>query len=206
MSREPKPDASIGILGIGAADANRSQTANDPREPRRKVDLPAVLLFADNATVCVSVLDLSYDGCRIDCSLALLPGLTLTLSVLGLGKMPAYVRWYSNGFAGLSFRPEPIELVEETPREHERINLRAQILLRRSGVKGFYVDTTDISPTGCRVEFVERPSVGDRHWIKFEGLDALESTVRWVKGFNAGIEFNRAIYLPVFELLLARLR
>lgn len=87
-----------------------------------------------------------------------------------------------------------------------RISLRAQILLRQSGVKGVYVETTDVSHSGCRVEFVDRPRVGDRNWIKFDGLDALESTVRWINGFSAGIEFVRPIYPPVFELLLARLR
>ncbi len=176
------------------------------REARRNVKLPAVALLGDGSAVSVTVLDLSYDGCRIESELALLPGVQFTLSVLGLGKMPANVRWYSNGFAGLSFRPEPIESTTETPRQHERVSLEAKILLRRTGRKNYFVQTMDVSPAGCRVDFVDRPSVGERHWVKFDGLDALEGEVRWVEGFSAGLEFIRPIYPAVFELLLAKLR
>ena len=176
------------------------------REARRNVKLPAVAILGDGSAVSVTVLNLSYDGCRIGAPFVLSPGAQFTLSVLGLGKMQAYVRWYSDGFAGLSFSPEPIEPTTETPRQHERASLEAKILVRRTGRKNYFVQTTDVSPAGCRVEFVDRPSVGERHWIKFDGLDALEGEVRWVEGFSAGLEFIRPIYPAVFELLLARLR
>ncbi len=169
------------------------------------MDLPAVALLSDGSLVNVSVVDLSYDGCRIESALALLPGVQFTLSVLGLGKMPAYVRWCSDGFAGLAFRPEPIELAAETARQHDRRSLKAEILLRRTGKKNYYVQTSDVSPSGCKVEFVDRPLVGELHWVRFEGLEALEAEVRWVVGFSAGLKFVRPIYPPVFELLLARL-
>jgi len=120
--------------------------------------------------------------------------------------MTADVRWYSDGFAGLSFRPEPIEPTTEKPRQHERASLEAKILLRRTGRKNYFVQTVNVSPSGCRVDFVDRPSVGERHWVKFDGLDALEGEVRWVLGFSAGLEFIRPIYPAVFELLLAKLR
>lgn len=176
------------------------------REPRRNVELTALALLGDGSAVSVKILDLSYNGCRIQTALALLPGLQFTLSVVGLGKMPANVRWCSGGFAGLSFGPEPIEPVSETPRQHQRVTLNAQILLRRSGHKNYCVQTLDISSSGCRVQCVDRPSIGERHWVKFDGLDALEGEVRWIEGFTAGVEFMRPIYPAVFELLLAKLR
>ena len=177
----------------------------EPREARRMVELPAVALLGDGSAVNVRVLDLSYNGCRIESALALLPGVQFTLSVLGLGKMPANVRWYSDGFAGLSFRSEPIELITETPRQDERISLQAQIHLRRSGRKKYSVMTMDVSCSGCRVEFIDHPSVGERHYVKFDGLNALEAEVRWVEGLTAGLEFVRKIYPPVFELVLIKL-
>ncbi|MCY7338575.1 MAG: PilZ domain-containing protein [Sphingomonas bacterium] len=183
-----------------------NQKPKRPRKLRRNVELPAVAILGDGSVASVTVLNLSYDGCRIKSALALLPGVQFTLSVLGLGKMPANVRWYTDGVAGLSFRPEPIEPAAETPRQHKRVSLKAQILVRRSGRKNYFVQTSNVSPSGCRVEFVDRPSVGERHWVKFDGLDVLEAEVRWVERFSAGVKFIRPIYPAVFELLLARLR
>ena len=154
----------------------------------------------------VMVVDLSYDGCRISTPSILPVGQPFQISVLGLGKMPANVRWYSDGFAGLSFRPEPIEIRSETPREHIRVPLKAEFLLRRAGRKNYWAVTADLSPSGCSVEFIERPAVGERHWVKFDGMDALEADIRWVDGFSAGLQFLRPIYPAVFELLLAKLR
>lgn len=176
------------------------------RKPRREVALPAVALLCDGSPVSVTVLDLSYDGCKIESALALMPGVHFTLSVLGLGRMPAYVRWYANGFAGLSFSSDPIQYAAtETPRQHLRAALKAKIMVRRSGRQSYAVQTTDLSPSGCCVEFVDRPSEGERTWIKFDGLDAIEGEVRWIKGFSAGLQFVRPIYPAVFELLLAKL-
>lgn len=196
----------LSLLRSAASFSEKARKPGRAREARRDVKLPAVALLGDAAAVCVTVLDLSYDGCRIESALVLLPGVQFTLSVLGLGKMPANVRWYSNGFAGLSFRPDPIEPAAETPRQHERVSLEAKILLRRAGRKNYVVQTTDVSPSGCRIEFVDRPSLGERHWVKFDGLEAIEGEVRWVERFNAGLKFVRPIYPAVFELLLAKLR
>jgi len=182
------------------------QRRGRPRDVRRNLKLPAAAHFDDGSTCSVTVLDLSYDGCKIELAPPLSPGVQFTLSVLGLGKMPVNVRWNCNGFAGLSFRPDPIEPAPEKPRQHERASLIAKILLRRSGRKNYYVQTDDVSPSGCKVQFVDRPSMGEKHWVKFEGMDALEGEVRWVEGFSAGLEFIRPIYPAVFELLLAKLR
>ena len=41
------------------------------------------------------------------------------------------------------------------------------------------------SPQGCRCEFIERPNIGERVWVKFDGLEAIESEVRWLKETSA---------------------
>lgn len=175
------------------------------REPRRNVDLPAVAMFDDLSAVSIKVIDLSYNGCRIQTDLHLKVGAQFTLSVLGLGKMPASVRWSRDNFAGIAFGAEPIVPATETPRQQPRAALTAQVLIRRAGHKNYFVETMDVSPSGCRIAFVDRPSVGERHWVKFDGMDALEAEVRWVEGFEAGLEYARPIYPAVFEMLLARL-
>jgi hypothetical protein len=201
--------APIQTLGGSATAADReAQDANlkQPRQTRRCVTLPAVGLFGDGSAGCMTIVDLSYDGCKIKSDVAMTPGSQFNLSVRGLGKIPASVRWSDEGFAGLSFQDEPIESTSKTPRQHERASLTAQVLLRRSGRNNYHVQTLDLSPSGCRINFVDRPSVGERHWIKFDGMEALEAEVRWVEGFCAGLGFVRPIYPAVFELLLVQLK
>ena len=68
------------------------------------------------------------------------------------------------------------------------------------------VQVYDISPEGCKIEFVERPRLDETVWVKFEGLDAIASSVCWVEGHTAGVEFDRPMYPSVFDLLVSRLR
>ncbi|MEO7239784.1 MAG: PilZ domain-containing protein [Sphingomicrobium sp.] len=176
------------------------------RDTRRRVALPAQAQLADSSTFEVTLLDLSYDGCKVATAVALVPGAAIVLTVAPLGKLDAHVRWYADGQAGLCFKPDAPESADHRPRKHDRISLDATVGLRRSGQLGYTVHANDLSASGCKVEFVERPQVGERLWIKFDGFDAMEAAVCWVDGFSGGVEFSRAICAPVFELLLARLR
>jgi hypothetical protein len=184
------------------------RAAND-REPRRTVELAAFAALDNGATFRVRVLDLSYDGCRIETPLALLPGIVLKVSITGLGgALDAAVRWCRDGYAGLRFYPEDIQepAPQQTPRGCERVQLNAELSLRRFGRHQYQVRIFDLASTGCKVEFVERPKVGEIVWVKFDGLDAIEAVVRWVDGFYGGLEFVRPIYLAVFDILLAKLK
>lgn len=82
----------------------------------------------------------------------------------------------------------------------------AEVALRRSSQHNYRVHAYDVSPHGCRVEFVERPELDERVWVKFEGLNPIEGLVSWIDGFVAGIEFVNPIYPAVFDALLPRLR
>lgn len=157
-------------------------------------------------TFAISVIDLSYDGCKIESELALLPGMSLRISFPELGLATAgSVRWYKQGRSGLVFYPE--DLVEETQtvRKHDRVSVAGELMIRRSGRPQYRTKFFDMTPAGCRVEFVERPREGETLWVKFDGLTALESTVRWINGFSVGLEFFRPIYPAVFDLLIVRL-
>ena len=91
-------------------------------------------------------------------------------------------------------------------RRTERIALTAEVALRRSGKLNFRVRVFDISRLGCRLEFIERPSLEELVWLRFDALEAIEAQVCWVDGFTAGVAFNAPIHPAVFEQLLARLR
>ena len=66
------------------------------------------------------------------------------------------------------------------------------------------VAVTDLSEGGCCV--IERSSsleVGSNVSIRVGRLDPIEATVRWAKGGELGLEFQRPIYGPVFDHIRA---
>lgn len=93
----------------------------------------------------------------------------------------------------------------DIPREVPRKSVAAEVKLRRSGELNYVVHAFDLSEKGCKLEFVERPIIGEIVWVKFEGLAAIESTVRWTENFVVGLEFRRPLYPAVLETLVARL-
>lgn len=91
-------------------------------------------------------------------------------------------------------------------RRDARLPLNAEVVLRRSGSHAFHVQVFDISPNGCRVEFVERPQLDEHVWIRFQGLDSIEAMVCWIEGHVVGVEFVRPIHPAVFDGLVERLK
>lgn len=103
---------------------------------------------------------------------------------------------------GMESGPEPSG---PRSRKSDRVALSAEVQLRRRGRHHYVVNVHDISPEGCRLEFVERPRLDETVWVKFKGLDAIESNVCWMRDSEAGIEFARPIHPAVFDVLLKRL-
>ena len=91
-------------------------------------------------------------------------------------------------------------------RRSDRIALDADVSLRRSGQITYRVHVHDVSPHGCKLEFVERPKLDEHVWLKFEGLDSIECQVCRVDDFVVGVEFVRPMHSAVFESLISRLR
>ena len=92
-----------------------------------------------------------------------------------------------------------------SPRRHERVSVEAEVTLRRSGRLSFRVRIYDISPEGCRAEFVDRPELDERVWIRFEGMHSLEAVICWIAGSKTGMRFVQPIHSAVFEHLLVRI-
>jgi hypothetical protein len=172
---------------------------------RRAVEKRAYAVREDDSVLDLRVVDLSYDGCRVDTTERLVPGELLKLSVLGGGFVKATVRWYRDRQAGLLFDPDQLP---STYRERiaERLPVAAQVSLRRTGRLAYPVHTSDVSLMGCKCEFVERPGIGERVWVRFAGLQAIEAEVCWLADSNVGLKFRTPIHPAVFQLLLDRLQ
>ena len=177
-----------------------------PRHDRKPVELTAYAVLEDGTTTDVTLLDLSYEGCRVRPATELAPGTRIKLSVLRRGGIDAEVRWFKDGLAGLVFdAPEAHQPRRHWPRKSERVAVSADVIMRRPGQPNYQVRVLDASPHGCKVEFVDRPCANERMWIKFEDLEALEAEVAWVEGHVTGLRFAKTIHPAVFDLLVERL-
>jgi hypothetical protein len=170
------------------------------------MDLAAYATHVDGSHSNVTIVDLSNDGCGIISTVDLSVGERIELSVMGRGKAGAVVRWVDGARAGVSFDGAPMPGVEQQPRQHERVSVEGEVAMRRTGKLAFRVRVYDLSPDGCKAEFVERPEIGEQLWIKFDGMEALEAKVRWIVGAKSGLRFARPLHAAVFDLLIAKLR
>jgi hypothetical protein len=189
------------------ADAHGSSI--NEREPRRPVGIKGFATLSNGSRVSVSVSDLSYGGCRIHTNAALNAGAKVRISVLGLGgALDGFVRWSEEGRAGVCFDvgtglPDAMPNIS---RLHLRHPVSGALQLRHIGRQQNEVRLLDVTRAGCKVEFVERPQLGETVWVKFNGLHSIIATVRWVEGSRGGIEFGRPMHSAVFDQLLERIR
>ena len=185
----------------------RARNGGAERGERRPVNLRGHVARGDGSTANLTVLDMSYEGCRIDCTAELQPGEAIKLAVLRRGAIEAVVRWVDGNTAGLVFEsePEPQPERELLPRRNERVVLDAEVMMRRPGKHHYRVRVFDLSPDGCKAEFVERPEHHEQIMIKFDGLEALPAQVVWLDRATGGFRFNRPIHAAVYDLLLQRL-
>lgn len=179
---------------------------DEERSPRSAVNHEAFVLRAGGQKVAVELVDFSADGCCITSPAYLWRGEELKLQLPWNGMVDAVVRWCREGKAGLAFCEVEAKRSEQVERNAQRIETRATVTFRRVGHSKFQVDVHDVSQHGCRVETVERPAIGEQVLIKFDGLEPIESRVRWVERHSAGVEFDRAIHPAVFDMLAARLK
>jgi hypothetical protein len=199
------------IARMTAAQPAQSYTDSSPglppRRERRPVTLAGYATREDGALVELTVVDLSYDGCGVICTNRLTAGERLSLSVLDRGSTLVTVCWADGARAGLSFASTtPDDQPMRQPRRHERVSVEGEVILGRTGKNNYRVHIYDLSPEGCRAEFVERPELHEKLWIKFDGLEPLGADVRWLVGSKAGLKFMRTFHPAVFDLLLAKLK
>ena len=200
-----------GAFGGDPGERHRSAKTINGAQPgsrpaRRTVAMEGFGVLADGTSFCLSILDLSYEGCRVESPVALFPGVKFKMSVLGFrGVIDALVRWHKDGVAGIEFCTEEPAERKQVPRSHDRCKVEGLVALRRMGRKQYQTRLFDVTPNGCKVEFIERPRAGELLWAKLADLVTVEASVRWVDGFYGGIEFVRPIHPAVFDSLVQRL-
>jgi hypothetical protein len=190
---------------MGMPEAQSNRTNADRRRPRRAVSMRGYVIRAGGISHVISVTDLNYGGCGIQVPVALDPGESVKLSILERGSIAARVRWYQDCKAGLVFEPIPEDIKKQVERRAGRIEVPGEISLKALGRNGYRVRVLDLSTDGCKVELVERPSVGDTMLVKFDGIEMMDADVCWVDGHTAGLKFEHRIHPAVLELLLQRL-
>jgi hypothetical protein len=168
------------------------------------VELSGYGLLPDGTSIAVTLVDLSYEGCKIRTEDRLRPGDRLKLSVFNRGLIEAEVRWFDDGIAGLTFGTYDIPVPQQWPRRSQRVDVAARVSLRLPGQASFPVHLFDASPEGCKIERVGRAVEGDKVWVKFEGLETLEATVCWVQEAAMGVNFAKPMHPAVFDLLVER--
>lgn len=174
------------------------------REERRQADLCGWFKrVADESFWDFRITNLSYGGCRLETDAPLVRGETIKLCVQRRGNIDGTVCWRRGQAFGLSFKvekPKPVMW----PRKAPRHSFDAVVMVRRAGCRSQVIDAKDVSLHGCCLQLADVPKVDEVMWVKLPRLEALESTVCWVKGFDCGLKFKTAIYPAVFELLLER--
>ncbi len=191
-----------------SAPTDPGQFAADPtaaRRERRPLSLSGFVAGPGGMRAEAKLLDLSYEGCGIETALSLAPGEAVTLTVNRLGVIAAEVCWVREGKAGLAFSAVKAAERPRTPRASQRRPSSAEITIRRIGQANYRVGVRDLSPSGCKIDLIDRPRVGEQMMVKFEGLEILEAEVCWVEDYFAGLKFARAMHPAVFDLLMVRL-
>jgi len=175
------------------------------RDERRPVEIIGYIIRSNKTIVDVKLLDLSYDGCAIATQVPLMPGEKVKLSALGRGATAATVRWYKGRKAGLLFQSEPVSR-QRWPRKADRLQISAEASLRRFGRPSYRVTMFDATRFGCKTEFIERPTIYEHVWIKFDGLETIEAIVCWVEESSLGLMYENPIHPAVFDMLLEWLK
>lgn len=96
------------------------------------------------------------------------------------------------------------------PYEHRRtmrLDLRFLAGLREPGsAHKFEVDVIDLSMTGCRFETSFTIKPGRMVFFTIPGMNTLEATINWSRGFIYGAQFDQPLNAAVFDFIVARHR
>jgi hypothetical protein len=175
------------------------------RDERRLVELNGYIIRDDKTIIDVKIVDLSYDGCAVRTLQPLRIGEKIKLTVLGRDAMKAVVRWYRHRRAGLLFEFDSPPRAQ-WPRKAKRLKVSGELALRRAGSINYRVALFDVTRFGCKCEFVQRPKIYERVWVKFDGVESIAAVVCWVEESAVGIMFTRPFHEAVFAMLLHRLK
>jgi hypothetical protein len=93
-----------------------------------------------------------------------------------------------------------IPITDGRKAERRIVNLAAA--LREDGAKTSSVVVHDIAVGGFKAELPEALEEGAEVWLKIPGFEAKRSRVVWVKGREAGCEFEAPLHPRELELIV----
>ncbi|MBB6124235.1 PilZ domain-containing protein [Sphingobium subterraneum] len=95
---------------------------------------------------------------------------------------------------------------EKTHQAGLRVDVRwpvdVKIKLRKPMEQNVTARISDLSPTGFRLHTHNKLLLGTNLWISLPGFDSKKAIVRWTRDFEAGCQFEAAIYEPIFLHML----
>ena len=96
--------------------------------------------------------------------------------------------------------------MSEVSRTTPRLTVAGEIHMRKSGYSKMAVELIDISPTGCRMELVEKVAAGETIWVTLPGLQTIEARVAWCRDWIAGVSFGGTVHPAIIERIAAQLQ
>ncbi|WP_299323161.1 PilZ domain-containing protein [Parasphingopyxis sp.] len=93
---------------------------------------------------------------------------------------------------------------ERRAAHREPVDVRAGF--RKTGYEAAKADVSDISLTGCKVDSAMSLGIGAEVWIRFPGLQPMQATIAWSRGFEAGCKFTEPFHPAVLDDFLRRHR
>jgi hypothetical protein len=93
-----------------------------------------------------------------------------------------------------------IPISEGRKAERRIVNLAAA--LREAGARTSPIVVHDISVGGFKAEMTDAVEEGTEVWLKIAGFEAKRSRVVWVKGKEAGCEFEAPLHPRELELIV----
>jgi hypothetical protein len=158
------------------------------------------LVLGSVREVC-SVRKVSGAGAILSADLPARPGERLELELMSGDQMDGIVEWRRGDEIGLRF-DKPVDVFSllarnlvSQPGERRRMP-RVELLcpaLLESRTRTELVTTRDVAQGGIKIDTPVPLKVGEQVTITLEGFRPLDSEVRWVENFVAGIAFGREI-------------
>ena len=95
--------------------------------------------------------------------------------------------------------------MNEAPRA-ARVPLQCEIGFRRHGDARYRIDLIDFSVEGCCISPPVKVEVGERIFLRFAQIEAIQGRVAWIDGWKVGVKFDQPFHPAVFESVVERLR
>ena len=156
----------------------------------------------------VTITELFANGCIVETPEDLQPDENVQLSILGSAAEQACVASSKDGLAELRFeRSDSAGSTRQARPVLRGCRWLAKFHFRRASQSLLPTSRCSTRRTwGAAASIsISVHWIGERLWVKFDGVDWLEAEVCWIAGPKVGLSFARPIHPAVFNLMVKRL-